>query len=93
MSLYDLWGSYPKTLTNFISPPAQKWPRDVAEKWGGWFLFAMFALILLWEELWNLENTVYLSAWLLLLITAGAMICSPIFERRFWCRYLWSDWR
>ncbi|MGL5192641.1 MAG: 4Fe-4S binding protein, partial [Chroococcales cyanobacterium] len=33
-------------------------------------------------------NTAYLSAWLLLLITAGAMICSAIFERRFWCRYL-----
>jgi len=28
------------------------------------------------------------SACLLLLITAGAMIFSAIFERRFWCRYL-----
>ncbi|MEL6224081.1 MAG: sigma 54-interacting transcriptional regulator [Cyanobacteria bacterium J06627_8] len=64
------------------------WPRRQADRWGGWFLFAMFALILLWEELWNLQNVAYLSAWLLLLITAGAMICSALFERRFWCRYL-----
>ena len=64
------------------------WPRQQAERWGGWFLFGMFALILLWEELWNLENTAYLSSCLLLLITAGAVIFSLLFERRFWCRYL-----
>jgi transcriptional regulator with AAA-type ATPase domain/NAD-dependent dihydropyrimidine dehydrogenase PreA subunit len=66
----------------------KRWPRNSAERWGGWFLFGLFALILLWEELWHLENTAYLSACLLLLITAGAMIFSAIFERRFWCRYL-----
>ncbi|MBI4780466.1 MAG: sigma 54-interacting transcriptional regulator [Oscillatoriophycideae cyanobacterium NC_groundwater_1537_Pr4_S-0.65um_50_18] len=64
------------------------WPRQQAERWGGWFLYGLFALILLWEELWHLENTAYLSACLLLLITAGAMIFSVLFERRFWCRYL-----
>lgn len=64
------------------------WPRQQAEKWGGWFLFGMFALILLWEELWNLQNVAYLSSCLLLLITAGAVIFSLLFERRFWCRYL-----
>jgi transcriptional regulator with AAA-type ATPase domain/NAD-dependent dihydropyrimidine dehydrogenase PreA subunit len=71
---------FPRTL--------KRWPRDTADRWGGWFLFSMFALIFLWEELWDLENTAYLSSWLLLLITAGAVICSQIFERRFWCRYL-----
>ncbi|MBW4490056.1 MAG: sigma 54-interacting transcriptional regulator [Trichocoleus desertorum ATA4-8-CV12] len=64
------------------------WPRQQAEKWGGWFLFGLFTLILLWEELWHLENTAYLSGCLLLLITAGAVIFSLLFERRFWCRYL-----
>ncbi|MCT7984832.1 cyclic nucleotide-binding domain-containing protein [Laspinema sp. A4] len=73
-----------KLLKHNLKP----WPRQQAEKWGGWFLFGLFTLIFLWEELWHLENTAYLSAWLLLLITAGAMICSAIFERRFWCRYL-----
>jgi len=27
-----------------------------------------------WEEVWDLPNTAYLSAWLLLLITAGAVV-------------------
>ncbi|MGB7086540.1 MAG: cyclic nucleotide-binding domain-containing protein [Phormidesmis sp.] len=66
----------------------QGWPRQWAERWGGWILYGGFALILLWEELWNLENTAYLSGWLLLIITAGAVVCSVLFERRFWCRYL-----
>jgi NAD-dependent dihydropyrimidine dehydrogenase PreA subunit len=38
--------------------------------------------------LWDLENVAYLSGCLLLLITAGAVIFSLLFERRFWCRYL-----
>lgn len=86
---FMIYGEVTQKLSLILFPrQLQKWPRDIAEKWGGWFLFSMFALILLWEELWDLENTAYLSAWLLLLITAGAMICSAIFERRFWCRYL-----
>ncbi len=66
----------------------RRWPRQEAERWGGWFAFALFALIFLWEELWNLEDTPWLSGCLLLLITAGAVIFSQLFERRFWCRYL-----
>ena len=76
---FSLW-VYPRKL--------QPWPRQEAETWGGWFLFALFTLILLWEELWNLENVAYLSGCLLLLITAGAVVFSLLFERRFWCRYL-----
>ena len=86
---FMIYGEVTQKLSLWLFPrQLKKWPRQTAEKYGGWFLFALFALILLWEELWNLENTAYLSAWLLLLITAGAMICSAIFERRFWCRYL-----
>ena len=86
---FMIYGEVTQKLSLILFPrQLKKWSRTTMEKWGGWFLFAMFALILLWEELWNLENTAYLSAWLLILITAGAMICSAIFERRFWCRYL-----
>jgi transcriptional regulator with AAA-type ATPase domain/NAD-dependent dihydropyrimidine dehydrogenase PreA subunit len=77
-----------KISTHLFPKQLKRWPREEAEKWGGWFLFGLFTLIFLWEELWHLENTAYLSACLLLLITAGAMIFSAIFERRFWCRYL-----
>jgi polyferredoxin len=86
---FMIYGEITQKLSLTLWPRSlKKWPRQTAEKWGGWFLFGLFALILLWEELWNLEDTAYLSACLLLLITAGAMIFSAIFERRFWCRYL-----
>jgi transcriptional regulator with AAA-type ATPase domain/NAD-dependent dihydropyrimidine dehydrogenase PreA subunit len=86
---FMIYGEITQKLSLWLFPrQLQRWPREKAEKWGGWFLFGLFTLIFLWEELWDLENTAYLSACLLLLITAGAMICSAIFERRFWCRYL-----
>ncbi|MBD1936488.1 sigma 54-interacting transcriptional regulator [Microcoleus sp. FACHB-68] len=86
---FMIYGEITQKLSLWLFPRKLKtWPRHEAEQWGGWFLFGLFALIFLWEELWNLENTAYLSACLLLLITAGAMIFSAIFERRFWCRYL-----
>ena len=58
------------------------------DAWGGWFMFALFAGILIWEEVWDLPNSAALSGWLLILITAGAVICSAIFERRLWCKHL-----
>ncbi|WP_036477654.1 sigma 54-interacting transcriptional regulator [Myxosarcina sp. GI1] len=86
---FMIYGEITQKISLYLFPrKLKKWPRQTAEKWGGWFLFGLFALILLWEELWDLPNTAYLSAWLLLIITAGAMICSAIFERRLWCRYL-----
>ncbi|MBC1236117.1 sigma 54-interacting transcriptional regulator [Nostoc sp. 2RC] len=86
---FMIYGEITQKLSLWLWPrKLKRWPREEAEKWGGWFLFGLFTLIFLWEELWHLENTAYLSACLLLLITAGAMIFSAIFERRFWCRYL-----
>ncbi len=86
---FMIYGEVTQKLSLWLWPrQLKRWPRESAEKWGGWFLFGLFTLIFLWEELWNLENTAYLSSCLLLLITAGAMIFSAIFERRFWCRYL-----
>ncbi len=66
----------------------RSWPNDTLSKYGGWFLFVLFALILLWEELWNLENHAILSSMLLMLITSGAVVGSVAFEKRIWCRYL-----
>ncbi|PZO44586.1 MAG: AAA family ATPase [Pseudanabaena frigida] len=86
---FMIYGEVVQKLSLWLFPRELKhWNRDVSERWGGWFLFGLFVLIYLWEELWDLQNTAYLSAYLLLLITAGAIICSLIFERRYWCRYL-----
>ncbi|MEQ8958189.1 MAG: 4Fe-4S binding protein, partial [Coleofasciculus sp. C2-GNP5-27] len=64
------------------------WPTKWLNKWGAWVLFAGFVAIYLWEKLWDLPHTPYLSSWLLVAIAAGAVICSVIYERRLWCRYL-----
>jgi transcriptional regulator with AAA-type ATPase domain/NAD-dependent dihydropyrimidine dehydrogenase PreA subunit len=86
---FMIYGEVAQKLSLWLWPRQLKaWPRAAADKWGGWFLFGLFSLILLWEELWNLEDTAYLSSCLLLLITAGAVTFSLLFERRFWCRYL-----
>ncbi len=86
---FMIYGELTQKISLILFPrQLKKWPRQTSDKWGGWFLFGLFALILIWEEVWDLKNTAYLSAWLLLLITGGAMVCSVIFERRFWCRYL-----
>jgi transcriptional regulator with AAA-type ATPase domain/NAD-dependent dihydropyrimidine dehydrogenase PreA subunit len=86
---FMIYGEIAQKVSLYLWPRSlQKWPRELADRWGGWFLWAMFAMIFLWEELWNLEDTAYLSGWLLLLITGGAVIFSTIFERRLWCRYL-----
>ncbi|CAN5826748.1 sigma 54-interacting transcriptional regulator [soil metagenome] len=86
---FMIYGEVAQFLSLKVWPrQLQGWPRAWAERWGGWILYGGFAAILLWEELWNLENTAYLSGWLLIIITAGAVVCSVLFERRFWCRYL-----
>ncbi|MDX2239367.1 MAG: sigma 54-interacting transcriptional regulator [Leptolyngbyaceae cyanobacterium bins.302] len=86
---FMIYGEIAQKLSLWLFPrKLLPWSRQEAEQIGGWFLFGLFTLILLWEELWNLEDTAYLSGCLLLLITAGAVIFSLLFERRFWCRYL-----
>ncbi len=86
---FMIYGEIAQKITQrFFPGTLRSWPRQAADQWGGWFLVGLFTLILLWEELWQLENTASLSGCLLLLITAGAVVFSVLFERRFWCRYL-----
>jgi transcriptional regulator with AAA-type ATPase domain/NAD-dependent dihydropyrimidine dehydrogenase PreA subunit len=86
---FMIYGEVTQAISQRLFPgQLRRWPRQAAERWGAWFMFALFTLILVWEEVWHLEDAAYLSACLLLLITAGAMIFSALFERRFWCRYL-----
>ena len=65
-----------------------KWPKEAVKQWGPWVIYSLFLPILLWEELWGLPNNATLSAWLLILITSGAVVSSVLFEKRLWCRHL-----
>ena len=75
-----------ETVTRF-GIKLKKWPKW-ASSIGPAFAFGLFFVILVWEELWNLPQNGALSAWLLLLITSGAVFNSVQFENRMWCRYL-----
>ncbi|WP_115024606.1 4Fe-4S binding protein [Synechococcus sp. UW69] len=82
---FMVWGEIVQRITPWRK---RSWPHGDLDRWGAPALAAGFAAILLWEEVWNLEDTAWLSSCLLLLITAGAVISSTVFEKRFWCRYL-----
>ena len=85
---FMVWGEIAQRMARRLGWRPQRWPRGDSDAWASPLLAAGFALILLWEELCNLQNTAWLSSCLLLLITAGAVIGSLRFEKRFWCRYL-----
>mmetsp|Transcript_24391 Transcript_24391/g.67800 ORF Transcript_24391/g.67800 Transcript_24391/m.67800 type:complete len:568 (+) Transcript_24391:411-2114(+) len=85
---FMIYGEIAQKLRVEAGAKLMKWPRESVEAWGPWFLYLLFFAILVWEECWHLNDNASLSAWLLLLITAGAVVCSALFERRLWCRYL-----
>jgi len=85
---FMVWGEIAQRTARALGWRAARWPRGNSDGWASPLQAAGFALILLWEEVWNLQDTAWLSSCLLLLITAGAVIGSLRFEKRFWCRYL-----
>ncbi len=85
---FMVWGEISQRLAAALGWQPSRWPRGETDRWAAPALAAGFAAILLWEELADLENSARLSSCLLLLITAGAVIGSLRFEKRFWCRYL-----
>jgi polyferredoxin len=85
---FMVWGEISQRLARRLGWRPAPWPHGDNDRWGAPLLAAGFGAILLWEELADLPHTPWLSSCLLLLITAGAVIGSLRFEKRFWCRYL-----
>jgi NAD-dependent dihydropyrimidine dehydrogenase PreA subunit len=83
-----VWGEISQRLARALGWQPARWPRGDSDAWAAPILAAGFAAILLWEAVWNLENSAWLSSCLLLLITLGAVVGSLRFEKRFWCRHL-----
>jgi len=82
-------GEWARQISLWLFPRRQlAWNTQWLNRWGAWILFGGFVAIYLWEQLWDLPHHACLSAWLLVAIAAGAVICSLIYERRLWCRYL-----
>ncbi|MEB3349385.1 MAG: 4Fe-4S binding protein [Cyanobacteriota bacterium] len=85
---FMVWGEIIQRLAMALGFQPARWPRGNHDRWAAPALAAGFGLILIWEEVWGLENDGRLSSALLLLITGGAVLGSLLFEQRFWCRYL-----
>jgi polyferredoxin len=85
---FMVWGEIGQRLARALGWSPRPWPRGDSDRWAAPLLAGGFAAILLWEEVGNLENSARLSSCLLLLITAGAVLGSLLFEKRFWCRFL-----
>lgn len=85
---FMVWGEIAQRLSRAVGWRPAAWPHGDTDAWAAPCLAAGFAAILLWEELSGMENLARMSSSLLLVITAGAVICSLLFEKRFWCRYL-----
>jgi len=73
---------------------ARKWksfnmPRSAIISQHGQNLSMFFIFVIFWMEgSFGLQEKPFYTALLLLSITLGAVICSIVFERRVWCRYL-----
>ena len=86
---FMITGEWLRKLSLMIYPRSLRpWPHQWLNRWGAWCVFGGFLVIYLWEKLWDLPHSAVLSTWLLLIITAGAVLFSLIYERRLWCRYL-----
>ena len=85
---FMVWGEISQRLAKRLGWRPAPWPHGDNDRWGAPLLAAGFGAILLWEELADLPHSPWLSSCLLLLITAGAVIGSLRFEKRFWCRTL-----
>ncbi|MEB3322819.1 MAG: 4Fe-4S binding protein [Synechococcaceae cyanobacterium] len=85
---FMVWGEIAQRLARGLGVRPARWPRGTSDRWAAPLLAAGFAAILLWEEVANLPDTAWLSSCLLLLITAGAVVGSLLYEKRFWCRFL-----
>jgi len=85
---FMVWGEIAQRLARRLGWQPSRWPRGETDQWAAPVLAAGFAAILLWEELADLADSAHRSSLLLLLITAGAVIGSLRFDKRFWCRHL-----
>ena len=85
---FMVWGEISQRLVRWLGWTPARWPHGDSDRWAAPLLAAGFGAILVWEEVANLPDTAWLSSCLLLLITAGAVVGSVLYEKRFWCRYL-----
>ncbi len=75
-----------KHLQNIIKPIRSTPP--IIKEYSGWIM-AVLCIIVLWVEIvWNAYSNPLLTGWIILGVSIGSSICSVLYSRRTWCRYL-----
>lgn len=79
--------SVPGWLAQKIIRPSRPTPK-IIRQYSAWIM-ATLCIVLFWiETTWNAYASPRLTAWIIFTITMGSFICSLIFKRRVWCRYI-----
>lgn len=75
-----------KHLQNLVKPKRNT-PAFI-KRYSGW-LMATLCIAVMWVEIvWDAYRNPYLTAWIILAVSIGSCICSVLYSRRAWCRYL-----
>ncbi|WP_136796539.1 MULTISPECIES: sigma 54-interacting transcriptional regulator [Desulfosediminicola] len=75
-----------KQLQSLIKP--KKNTPYFIKNYSGWIM-AVLCILVLWVEIvWNAYRNPVLTGWIILAVTIGSCVCSVLFSRRTWCRYL-----
>lgn len=75
-----------KYLQNLVKP-GRNTPPFIKE-YSGWIM-AVLCIVVQWVEIvWNAYDNPLLTGWVILGVTIGSCICSVLYSRRTWCRYL-----
>lgn len=79
--------SLPGNLIQAIIRPQRSVP-ELFTKYSGWIM-AILGIMVFWVEIvWDAYRDARLTGYIVLAITAGALLFSIFFKRRAWCRYI-----
>lgn len=75
-----------KHLQNLLKP--KRATPSFIKEYSGW-LMATLCIMVMWVEIvWNAYENPHLTGWIILAVSIGSCICSVLYSRRAWCRYL-----
>ncbi len=77
----------PGRIAQAILKPKRSTPHLI-EKYSGWIMASLCILVLWIELVWNAYSNPWLTAGIILAVSAGSFIFSLFFKRRVWCRYI-----
>lgn len=75
----------PRQLARRFISPRRNWPRRLRNKW---LSLGLFVSILFAYELFDLWSSPWLTAWLIVIYFAGALLIDSVFKHATFCKYV-----